>query len=381
MSSIEIRDYKKIPLWKDVSESDWSNWQWQVDNAVTTLDQLEKVVRLTTGEKEKISRDLKYFQMKISPHVTTLLDPDEHDTTIWKQFVPSGKESASINHDLLFDDVNADDRYSPVIGLVHRYPTKVLILTTNYCGSYCRYCFRRKFVNEKDIHITQKDIDDICRYVSKRKKINEVIFSGGEPLVLEDVFFDVALKKIKAIPHVGIVRIHTRLPVTIPYRITDDLIEVLAKYKPIYFVIHIDTLEEITDQMRDAIAKLVDNGIPCLASCPLLKGINDSEEALINLWTELVKMRVKPYYLFQSDPVKGLEHLMVPLSRGIELMRNVYDNMSGLAMPLYCFNVPDGGGHALVNSSFIKENKKGVYEITTFEGEKVIYRDIAEKKS
>ena len=376
-----MRRYNDISLWRDVSPDQWTDWHWQIRNAITSLDELQQVINLSDEEWHGVEAATQYLKMKISPHIATLMDPDDPGDPLRQQFVPSAKELVSIDDDSLFADVNADDRYSPVRGLVHRYPTKILLLPSNYCGAYCRYCFRRKLIRDVEETLSRRELEAIFEHVEKTLQVEEVILSGGDPLVLSDEAIEFILGSVTRIPHVEIVRLHTRLPVTIPYRITADFVSMLARYKPVYMVIHIDTSREITEPLRGAIARLVDNGIPCLASCPLLRGINDSEVTLRDLWTELVKMRVKPYYLFHSDPVKGLRHFLVSMPRGLEIMRNLYDRMSGLAMPHYCFNVPDGGGHILLNYNYVTKLAEGHYLITTFEGEQVEYFESLEGDS
>lgn len=374
-----MQKWRKISLWKNITANQWQDWHWQLKNVITTLKDLEQVIDLSNKEKQGIKKAIKHFKFRLSPHMALLMDKKVKKDPFKKQFIPSGKEVTSLDENHLFSDVNADLRFSPVKGLIHRYPTKVLILPTDYCGTYCRYCFRRKFVSTQEKSLQEKDYLKMFDYVKKHPKIEEVILSGGDPLVQDNKTIDYLLSNFKKISHVKILRIHTRLPVTIPFRITNSLIKILKKHLPVYVVVHIDTAKELSKETKQAFSSLVDNGIPVLASCPLLKGINDDEKTLKTLWTELVKLRVKPYYLFHSDPVKGLKHFLVPLTRGIEIMRNLYDNMSGLAMPQYCFNIPDGGGHVLISPNSIKKLKKGKYQITNFEGKKFIYQDIAEK--
>lgn len=371
-----MKNYKNFPLWKKVEKRDWENWKWQIRNVITGKGELEKVIKLSKEEKEGIRKASKYLKMRITPYIASLMDYDNPKDPLRLQFIPSFKEIEGLGEKDLYNSVNDDDKFMSVDGLVHRYPTKVLILPSDYCGCYCRYCFRRKFVGEKECSLGKHKYKNMFTYVERHKLINEVILSGGDPLVLDDEFLEYILGGFKKIKNVKIMRIHTRIPVTIPYRITSKLISVLRRYKPIYMVIHIDTPREISPQMKTVISKLVDNGIPCLSSCPLLKGINDNPETLKELFTQLVEMRVKPYYLFHSDPVKGLKHFLVPLENGVKIMKSLYDNMSGLAMPSYCFNVPGGGGHSLVDYNFFKKLKKGTYEITTFEGKKFIYKDL-----
>ena len=370
-----MRAYQDIVLWESIPFSQWTDWHWQLKNSITSLAQLEQVVDLTEEERSGVQLATKYLKMRISPHIATLMDPCNSQVPLRRQFIPSSYELESIDNDILFADVNADDHYSPVKGLVHRYPSKVLIFPSNYCGAYCRYCFRRKLIRDVEETLTKEELLSIFEYILRTPQIEEVILSGGDPLVISDEKLDFILSSLKAIPHVQILRIHTRLPVTIPYRITPELISILSKYKPIYMVLHIDTTSEISNPMREAISNLVENGIPCLASCPLLKGINDDEESLRSLWTELVKMRIKPYYLFHSDPVKGLKHFLVSVDRGLKMVHNLYDRMSGLAMPLYCFNVPGGGGHVLLSPNYVQKVGANQYVITNFEGQRMEYTD------
>jgi len=376
-----MESYNKIPLWKDIKSEEWKNWKWQLQNVITTKEQLSQIIELNNDEKNGIEKATEYLQMKISPHIALLIKEQGIETTLKKQFVPSEKEIESIEDDKLYDDVNADDRYSPMPNLVHRYPTKVLLFPSNYCGCYCRYCFRRKLARYKEVLINKEEYEKIFEYLKNNKQIDEVILSGGDPLVINDEHLEFIVSNLAKIPSIKIFRIHTRMPITIPYRITDNLINMLKKYKkyfPIYFVIHIDTKNEISEETKEVIEKLVDNGFMCLAQCPLLKGINDSEDSLKDLWTELVRLRVKPYYLFHSDPVKGLGHFVVSLERGLEINKNLFDKMSGLAMPLYCFNVPNGGGHILLTYPYVKKIDEGHYELTTFEGDTTKYYEYKE---
>lgn len=373
-----MREFHDIPLWAKVSQEQWADWHWQMQNVITTAEDLERVINLSEQERQGVQFATQYLRMRISPHIATLMDPDDPHDSLRRQFVPSAEELESADHPHLYDDVNKDDSFSPVEGLVHRYPTKVLLLPSNYCGAYCRYCFRRKLARDRETALSPEKLEAAFQYITDHPGIEEVILSGGDPLVLGDKELEFILGSVAQIPHVHILRLHTRMPVSIPYRITPGFVAMLTRYKPIYVVIHVDTVREISEPMREAIAMLVDNGIPCLASCPLLRGVNDSETTLRTLWTELVKLRVKPYYLFQSDPVRGLRHFLVPIARGLEIMYHLYDRMSGLAMPQYCFNVPGGGGHILLAPNYVTEtSKKGVYKLRTFEGEEIEYVDEA----
>ena len=373
-----MRDHRDIALWSEVTEEEWSDWHWQLAHGVRTLDELEQIVALTPEERNGAVTATGVLKLRISPHIATLMDRDDPTDTLRRQFIPSAQETESIDDTRLFADVNADDRYSPTSGLVHRYPTKVLLFPSNYCGAYCRYCFRRKLDKETEKTLSTSEFEAAFEYIRHHKTIEEVILSGGDPLVLGDDRLDAILAALAAMPHIKIVRIHTRMPIVVPYRVTESLIGTLSKYKsrfPIYIVMHVDTVKELSPATNRAISALVDAGLPCLASCPLLRGVNDDERSLKELWTGLVERRVKPYYLFHSDPVSGLKHFLVPIERGLEIMRNLYDSMSGLAMPLYCFNVPDGGGHVLLTATYLRKLEPGLYEITNFEGSVTQYRE------
>ncbi len=353
-----MKTYREFKIWKNVSDEQWTDWKWQISHCISTLGELSEIVDLSPQEYEGVEKATKALKMRISPHIALMMANGDKEDTLRCQFVPSINEVKTADIDILYKDVNDDDGYSPVKGLVHRYPSKVLVFPSNFCGCYCRYCFRRKLKRDVEDTLKTSDYEAIWAYLHEHPQINEVIFSGGDPLVVGNEVFRYVLQEVSNISSVKIVRFHTRMIITIPYRIDDDFIELLNEFKKrfaIYVVIHIDTIREFSLEARNAVGKLVDSGIMYFASCPLLHGINDSEETLKTLWNGLVENRVKPYYLFQSDPVQGLGHLGVPLSRGLETTRNLYDNISGLAMPLYCFNVPEGGGHVLITYPYIKQ--------------------------
>ena len=371
-----MKKYSDISLWENVTEENWTDWEWQLSNCVSSLQDLEKIVSLTDVEYLGVEEATKALKMRISPHIALMMANGGNEDTLRCQFIPSINEVKSADDELLFSDVNDDVGYSPVKGLVHRYPTKVLIFPSNFCGCYCRYCFRRKLKREVEDTLSLNDYEKIFEYLHEHPSINEVIFSGGDPLVVKDEVFEYILSQLALIESVKIIRFHTRMIITIPYRITNDFVSMLKKFQKrfaIYMVIHIDTLREVSSETKAAVIKLVDNGIMCFASCPLLHGINDKEETLKELWNGLVENRIKPYYLFQSDPVQGLKHFIVPLSRGLEITRNLYDNISGLAMPLYCFNVPNGGGHVLITYPYIRQVGEHEFELTNFEGKVIKY--------
>ena len=373
-----MKKYSDITLWKNITESEWTDWKWQLSHCISTLNDLSQVVSLSAEEYKGVEEATKALKMRISPHIALMMANGEDGDTLRNQFVPSLNEVRTANVDILYSEVNDDDGYSPVKGLVHRYPTKVLVFPSNFCGCYCRYCFRRKLKRDVEDTLKVSEYEKIFQYLHEHPEINEVIFSGGDPLVVDNDIFKYILQELAKIASVKVVRFHTRMVITIPYRINDGFINLLNNFKnrfAFYVVIHIDTIREFSNEAQEAVRKLVDNGIMCLASCPLLHNINDDEVTLKTLWNGLVENRVKPYYLFQSDPVQGLGHFLVPLSRGLQITRNLYDNMSGLAMPLYCFNVPNGGGHILITYPYIKQVGEHEFELTNFEGKVTMYQE------
>ena len=372
-------NFNKYALWKDVSLSDWTDWKWQYQNCITSVDELSEVINLSNDEIIGIEEATKYYRMKISPHICLLIA--EHPNTaisasLKRQFFPSSLEVIEDNR--LFSDVNSDSQFMPVKGLVHRYPTKVLIFPSNNCGTFCRYCFRKKYVGGKETQLSFSELNPIFSYLKVHGDVNEVIFSGGDPLTATNDKIEYILERLSQIESIHIVRFHSRMPITIPYRIDEQFIDILDRYRhrfATYFVVHIDTMNELSDEALLSISKMTDMGISCLASCPLLKGINDSEESLGNLWQFLVENQIKPYYLFHTDPVVGIRHFVVPLERGLEIMQHLYDKVSGVAIPLYCFNVPNGGGHILLSPPNVKKVEEHHYKIVNFEGKVFDYTE------
>jgi lysine 2,3-aminomutase len=341
-------------------------WQSDLQNVITTPEELEKVMPLAEEEMRGVYYASKLFRMRISRHLISLINNNDVNDPIKRQFIPS-KEELYIDS-TQFEDVNRDDTYSPVKGLVHKYPTKALLFLSNQCGSFCRFCFRRHFVGQVDEILSDDEIKNALQYIKETTSLDEIILSGGDPLTCTDELLDWVLNEIKSNSHIKIIRIHTRLPINSPSRITEKLVSILKKFQPLFFVVHVNHANEISEPTQKAFNLLVNNGILCFSQSALLKGVNDNEEALKNLWTTLLYNRVKPYYLFHTDPVVGLSHFRVPIPRGIEIMHNLYDRMSGLAYPLYCFNVPGGYGHILLGHDYLRRKKSGLYEIETYDG-------------
>jgi lysine 2,3-aminomutase len=346
-----MRTYKQVSLWKNVSKKDWDDWKWQVNNRVTTLDQLKEVINLTPDEEQGVRESLKVLRMAISPYFAMLMDPDDPNCPIRMQAVPTVKEidfSASDMEDPLFEDID-----SPAHGLTHRYPDRVLFLITDMCGNYCRHCTRRRFAGHKDKQADRSSIDASIKYIKEHKEVRDVLLSGGDGLMVSDAMLEDIIRRLRAIDHVEIVRIGSRAPCTLPQRVTPQLCKMLAKYHPIWLNTHFNHPKEITPESKRAVEMLADHGIPVGNQSVLLKGVNDCPTIMKKLSHELVKMRCRPYYYYQCDLSKGIEHFRTDVAKGIEISEALRGHTSGFSVPTFIVDAPGGGGKIPVGPNYL----------------------------
>jgi lysine 2,3-aminomutase len=346
-----MRSYKDISLWKNVTKKQWDDWKWQVQNRITTVDQLKEVVNLTPDEEAGVHESLKILRMAISPYFAMLMDPDDPHDPIRMQAVPTIQEtdfSASDMEDPLFEDID-----SPVHGLTHRYPDRVLFLITDMCGNYCRHCTRRRMAGQTDHQMSRETIDAAIKYIKGHKEIRDVLISGGDGLLVSDEFLEDIIKQLRAIDHVEIVRLGSRAPCTLPQRITPELCKMLSKYHPIWLNTHFNHPKEITPESKRAVEMLVDHGIPVGNQSVLLKGINDCPTIMKKLVHELVKIRCRPYYYYQCDLSKGLEHFRTSVEKGIEIAEALRGHTSGFAVPTFILDGPGGGGKIPISPQYL----------------------------
>lgn len=346
-----MRNYNDIALWKNVSKAEWDDWNWQVRNRITTLEQLKKVINLTPEEEEGVRESLKVLRMGISPYFATLMDPDDPNCPIRKQAVPTIHEldfKKTDMEDPLYEDVD-----SPVPGLTHRYPDRVLFLITDMCGNYCRHCTRRRFAGHVDKARDRASIDAAIEYIGAHKEVRDVLLSGGDALLVSDKMLEDIIRRLKAIDHVEIVRIGSRAPCTLPQRITPELCAMLKKYHPIWLNTHFNHPKEITPESKMAVKMLVDAGIPVGNQSVLLKGINDCPTIMKKLVHELVKMRCRPYYYYQCDISMGLEHFRTSVAKGIEIQEALRGHTSGFAVPTFIIDGPGGGGKIPISPQYL----------------------------
>lgn len=346
------------------------DWKWQFAHRITTVEELSKIIKLTEKEKEDIKKCLHSFRMAITPYYASLIDPDDPNDPIRKQSVPSIEETYPCDNDMS-DPLN-EEGDSPVPHVVHRYPDRILFLVTLKCSMYCRHCTRRRTVGEEDRIITEKELTNALDYIRAHSEIRDVLISGGDPFIMSDQRLEHIIGSLRAIPHVDIIRIGTRVPVVMPMRITDDLLSMLKKYQPIWINTHFNHPKEITEYSGHACSAIIDAGIPLGNQSVLLKGINDSVEVMKELLLKLVHMRIRPYYLYQCDLSRGIGHFRTSVECGIKIMHDLTGNISGYAVPKYVIDAPMGGGKIPVNYNYVISHDNSEVVMENYRGE--IYR-------
>ncbi len=336
------RAWREISLWQSVSDEEWNDWHWQLRNRITTVEQLKFVLPLTKEEEQGIRRALTKFRMAITPYFASLMDPENSQCPIRLQAVPQLAETQLSEHDLL--DPLQEDRDSPVPGLTHRYPDRVLLLVTDQCAMYCRHCTRRRFAGTYDGSRSKEELIQAIDYIRQTPVIRDVVVSGGDGLLLEQSLLEFVLTELRKIPHVEIIRIGSRTPVTLPQRITDDLLMMLRRFQPIWLNTHFNHSREITVESKAACERLADVGIPLGNQSVLLRGINDCPTVMRRLVHDLLMIRVRPYYIYQCDLSEGIGHFRTSVLRGVEIVESLRGHTSGLAVPTFVVDAPGGGG-------------------------------------
>ena len=353
-------------LFPQVSDEQWNDWKWQVKNRIETLEDLKKYIPLTQEEEEGVSRSLQTLRMAITPYYLTLIDPENPNDPVRKQAIPTGSETHISPADLL--DPLHEDEDSPVKGLTHRYPDRVLLLITDMCSMYCRHCTRRRFAGQKDDETPADYIQKAIDYIADTPQVRDVLLSGGDALMVSDAKLESIIKRLRAIPHVEIIRIGSRVPVVCPQRITDKLVDMLKQYHPIWLNTHFNHPNEITKESIAACERMANAGIPLGNQSVLLRGVNDCVNIMKRLVHSLVKMRVRPYYIYQCDLSMGLEHFRTPVSKGIEIIEGLRGHTSGYAVPTFVVDAPGGGGKTPVMPTYIISQSPGKIVLRNFEG-------------
>ena len=373
---MESRRYELFP---NVTDEQWNDWKWQVKNRIETLEDLKKYVTLTPEEEEGVKKTLQTLRMAITPYYISLIDPNNPDCPVRKQAVPTGKETYQSPADLL--DPLHEDEDSPVPGLTHRYPDRVLLLITDMCSMYCRHCTRRRFAGQKDGESAIDRIDRAIEYIAKTPQVRDVLLSGGDSLCVSDERLEYIISRVRAIPHVEIIRLGSRTPVVCPQRITDDLVNMLKIYHPVWLNTHFNHPQEVTKEAAEACAKLANAGIPLGNQTVLLRGVNDCVNTMKKLMHELVKMRVRPYYIYQCDLSMGIEHFRTPVSKGIEIIEGLRGHTSGYAVPTFVVDAPGGGGKTPVMPQYVISQAPGKVVLRNFEGVITTYTEPTDYKN
>jgi len=350
--------------WKE--EPLWGDWRWQMKNRVTTLAGLEQRLELTPAERAGVLLAGTKLALAVTPHYFNLIDREDPDCPIRKQVIPRIEEGYDSPYDMA--DPCGEDAAMPVPGLVHRYPDRVLFLVTDRCASYCRYCTRSRVVSgvgEQELHT---DFEEAFAYLEKNTGIRDVLLSGGDALLLSDDKLEGLLKRIRAIRHIEFLRIGTRVPIFLPQRITPALCAMLRKYHPLWMSVHVNHPRELTTEVRDALGRLADAGIPLGNQSVLLAGVNDNVPTMKELIHKLLMCRVRPYYLYQCDLIRGSSHLRTPVAKGVEIIEALRGFTTGYAIPQFVIDAPGGGGKVPINPGYVLYHDKEKVVIRNFEG-------------
>ncbi len=351
--------------WEHVSLDDWNDWRWQLAHRLNTAEELSQIIHLTPEEIEGLSAS-GHFRVDITPYFASLLDPDDPNCPLRRQVIPTGEEAIPFTAEMT--DSLAEDAHSPVPGLVHRYPDRVLMLVTTQCASYCRYCTRSRIVGDPTAQFSRRAYDAQINYVNFTPQIRDVLLSGGDPLVLPQRILEDLLRRLRAIPHVEVLRIGSRVPVFLPQRITPNLVDMLRQFHPLWMNVHFNHPKEITPEVESALARLADAGIPLGCQSVLLAGINDCPNIMKDLVHKLVKNRVRPYYIYQCDLVHGAGHFRTPVATGIQIIESLRGHTSGFAVPTYVIDAPRGGGKIPVMPNYLLSQSPDRVVARNFEG-------------
>ncbi len=353
-------------------EESWADWRWQMRHRLTKIEHLEAFLELTESERLGLAMGAERFAVAITPHFAALMNPFDPACPIRRQVVPTADEFVVSNGDM--EDPCGEDHASAVEGLVHRYPDRVLLLGVDTCASYCRYCTRSRLVSQGALDPLPRRMDAILEYLSAHTEVRDVLLSGGDPLLMSDDRLDAVLGSIREIEHIEFVRIGSRVPSFLPQRITPALAALLRRYR-VWLSLHFSHPAELTPEVAAACDVLADAGIPLGSQTVLLKGVNDDAEILKRLFHGLLKIRVRPYYLYQADPVVGTAHLRTSIARGLELMGQLRGHTSGYAVPTYVVDAPGGGGKIPVQPETIVAREGSTWQLRNWAGEVYTYVD------
>jgi lysine 2,3-aminomutase len=355
------------------SDRDWNDWRWQIKNRIRTSEQLEKMLNLSSGERQGQEMLRSKLPLAITPYFMSLLPKDDPDNPLRRTVVPTVNELLKMpgeSHDPL-----GEEDQSPVPGLVHRYPDRVLLLVLDFCSTYCRYCTRSRVVGHGAVHPSKTRLESAIDYIRSKPEIRDVLISGGDPLTLNDDRLEWLLFHLRQIPHVEMIRIGTKIPAVLPQRITPKLVRMLRKYHPLWMSLHFTHPDECTPEAYRACTLLANAGIPLGSQTVLLKGINDNVDTMRELVHQLLRMRVRPYYLYQCDPIYGSSHFRTPVAKGLEIIRGLRGFTSGYAVPTYVIDAPGGGGKIPLMPDYVRGRSQDALLLSNYENKLFRYPD------
>lgn len=370
------RDYwKSIYIWKDVAEEDWTNWKWQTVNKIRTVENIKRVIEWVDEAVFRKVSDVYHFAT--TPYYLSLANLEDKNDPILLQILPDLKEIDEEYQKGAYLDPFLEDVKNPVPGLTHRYPDRVLIRTTNVCSVYCRHCMRKRMFLEDERARPKKEFERMFQYLREKEEVREVILSGGDPLTLPNKKLDYILNSIQQIDHIDLIRIATRETVVNPFRFYDEeLLEILSKYDKVWVVTHFNHPEEITNYTKVAVKNILRTGTPVLNQTVLLKGINDNKHTVERLMRELLRLKVKPYYLFHCDPTKGVYHFKAGIDKGLEIMEHLRGRLSGIGIPTFALDIEGGMGKVPLLPEYILERGNNFLRIRNYENKEIIIKNL-----
>ncbi|NMB54762.1 MAG: lysine 2,3-aminomutase [Leptolinea sp.] len=363
---------RRAPVFNDVPAEKWNDWRWQLSHRLNSAEDFERVFPLTDSERKALSTS-NLFRVDITPYFASLINPDDPEDPIRRQVIPTAGEILPFTG--MMEDSLAEDRHSPVPGLVHRYPDRALMLVTTQCASYCRYCTRSRIVGDPNATFSRAEFELQLDYLRNTPQIRDVLLSGGDPLTMAPKILEELLAKLREIPHIEIVRIGSRVPVFMPQRVTTELTDMLQKYHPLWMNIHVNHPNEITAELAEACDRLLRAGIPLGNQSVLLAGVNDCPHIQKKLVQDLVRMRVRPYYLYQCDLVEGAGHFRTPVAKGFEILEALRGHTSGFAVPTFVVDAPGGGGKIPVGPNYMVSMSDHKIVLRNYEGYITTYEE------
>ncbi|MFN8792380.1 MAG: KamA family radical SAM protein [Bdellovibrionales bacterium] len=363
-------EFQKSQIPSQVATSDWQNWQWQMRASLKNLEDFASYFELTPQEKQAFTDDSSLFNIRCTPYYARLARPQAEDP-IRRILMPHTLEKVTGLQQML--DPLGERKNNPVSRVIHRYSDRCLLLITDVCSVYCRFCTRKHFTGQEQAFLKSSELELALQYIREHNGIREVILSGGDPLTVSDAQLDRVLTELRKINHVEIIRIGSRMPVVCPQRITEDLVKILRQHKPVFLMTHFNHPRELTHEAAEALERCVDHGVPVFNQMVLLNGVNNHEAIVQALSRRLLYLRVKPYYMFQCDPSEGTDHLRTSIEDSLEIQRRLWGHLSGLAMPNYSIDIPNGGGKAYKVPNFEVDHQGPIRRFQGWDGVQAEY--------